>query len=134
MAYTDDRWTDAQDQLLRDNYLKHGGRWDGWATLLPNRTGRAIDARARRIGLVRQRPKPKGKPRPKRPPAADERHRDKEIALEPDPHEGYVMACMAAGMTPSEIDKRMHWYNGTTRLILTNRWERENEQHEGTDD
>lgn len=124
--YTDDRWTDAQDQLLRDNYLKHGGRWDGWDALLPNRTHRAIDARARRIGLVRQRPR--SEPRKKRVPAADERHRDKEITMEPDPYEEYVMACMEDGMAPSEIDRRMHWYNGTTRLILTNRWEREDGQ------
>lgn len=128
MAYTDDRWTDAQDQLLRDNYMKHGGGWEGWAALLPNRTRRAIDARARRIGLARKRPKPNGKPRTKRQRAADERHHDKEIVQEPDPHEGYVMLCMAAGMTPSEIDSSMHWYRGTTRLILTNRWERDNGQ------
>lgn len=121
--YSDDRWTDAQDQILRDNYPKHGGRWDGWATLLPNRTNRAIGARAQRIGLVRQRPQ--RKQRPKRPRAADEHHRDKEIVQEPDPHEDYVLACMDAGMTPTEIDRRMHWFSGTTRLILTNRWERE---------
>lgn len=123
--YTEDRWTDEQDQLLRENYLEHGGRWDGWDALLPNRTHRAISARAHRIGLVRQRPEKAGRQRQKRPPAADERHRDKAIVQEPDPHEEYVMACMQAGMLPSEIDKSMRWYRGTTRLILTNRWERD---------
>lgn len=123
--YTDDRWTDEQDQLLRDNYAEHGRAWDGWAVLLPNRTNRAIAARAQRMGLASKRPKRADSQRQKRPHAADNRHRDRAIVWEPDPYEEHVLACMQAGMLPSEIDESMLWYRGTTRLILTNRWERD---------
>lgn len=118
-------WSDAEDDAVRTFYPRHLGNWDGWAEVLPNRTQRAIMARARRLGVAGKRA-PAGIARKRASP--DQRHRDKPISHVPDPHEGYVMSCMAAGMTPSEIDRRMHWYNGTTRLILTNRWERENEQ------
>lgn len=44
-------WTPEEDVLLRQCYPWHTHRWEGWETLLPGRTRRAIQARASRIGL-----------------------------------------------------------------------------------
>ena len=118
-------WSEAEDRAVAVYYPRHGTGWEGWAEVLPNRTKRAIAARAARIGVAIVRgPR---RPRAYKPKAADPRHKSKRIRLEPDPYEGTVIDYMAQGMTPSEIDACMGWHTGTTRLILTNRWERESD-------
>ena len=57
---------------------------------------------------------------------------DLDYTKEPDPNERYVLACMRAGLTPTQIDRKRHWWSGTTIRILTERWARENEQASGT--
>lgn len=47
------RWTDAEDALIREHYPEHGGRWTGWARLMPDRMPTYDDVihRAQRIGV-----------------------------------------------------------------------------------
>lgn len=45
-------WTDAEDEILRENIDPHGPWWDGWARLLPGRTPNAISARRKKLGIA----------------------------------------------------------------------------------
>ncbi len=45
------KWTPEEDEALRMHYPTHGRRWDGWKTLLPDRTSMAIIMRANVLGL-----------------------------------------------------------------------------------
>lgn len=124
-------WSEVEDNVVREFYARHGPKWIGWPEVLPNRTLRAISARAARLGV-------KGPPRPerKRPrrkrnePQGDGRHHKVSVEKTPDPNEKYVLACMRAGMTPTEIDRKRRWWSGTTIRILTEMWARENEQED----
>lgn len=135
MAYDPNNlWSEVEDNAVREFYAKYGRRWVGWSEVLPTRTLRAISARATRLGVKRPtRREPKRKARERDRPKGDERHYNVGAAREPDPYEGYVMACMESGLTPTQIDQRMHWRTGTTVLILTERWERENEEEDNRD-
>lgn len=128
-------WSEVEDNAVRQFYPRHGSKWAGWSEVLPNRTTRAISARAARLGVP---PPPKQEPkyprRERKEPQGDERHHKVSIVRIPDPNEKYVLACMKAGLTPTEIDRKRHWWSGTTIRILTERWARENEQASGTDD
>lgn len=127
-------WSEVEDNVVRQFYTRHGSKWAGWSEVLPNRTTRAISARAARLGVPSPpRPEPKPK-RVRKNPKVDERHIKFDYTKEPDPNERYVLACMREGLTPTEIDKKRHWWSGTTIRILTERWARENEQASGTDD
>lgn len=117
-------WSEVEDNAVRQFYPRHGSKWAGWSEVLPNRTTRAISARAARLGVPRVRKNPK----------VDERHIKSDYTKEQDPNERYVLACMREGLTHTEIDKKRHWWPGTTIRILTERWARENEQASGTDD
>lgn len=117
-------WSEVEDNAVRQFYPRHGSKWAGWSEVLPNRTTRAISARAARLGVPRVRKNPK----------VDERHIKFDYTKEQDPNERYVLACMRAGLTPTQIDRKRHWWSGTTIRILTERWARENEQASGTDD
>lgn len=124
-------WSEAEDNAVRQFYARHGPKWIGWPEVLPNRTPRAISARATRLGVKGPpRPKPKHPRRERKKPEGDERHYSVGAAREPDPNEKYVLTCMRVGLTPSEIDKRRHWWSGTTIRILREKWERENEQED----
>ena len=117
-------WSEVEDNAVRQFYPRHGSKWAGWSEVLPNRTTRAISAQAARLGVPRVRKNPK----------VDERHIKFDYTKEQDPNERYVLACMRAGLTPTQIDRKRHWWSGTTIRILTERWARENEQASGTDD
>lgn len=121
-------WSDAEDNAVRQFYPRHGSGWVGWSEVLPTRSPKAISSRAQRLGVPPPaRPKPRNQKR-KGVRQADERHRKTIIVKEADPNEKYVLACMRAGLTPTEIDRKMHWWPRTTMRILTERWARENEQ------
>ncbi len=47
------RWTPEQDALIREYYPEMGGRWNGWARLMPERMPTHDDVihRARAIGV-----------------------------------------------------------------------------------
>lgn len=120
-------WSEVEDDALREYFPRHGAKWDGWQEVLPKRTIRAVEMRAKRLGLRGpQRPRSEAPKRSK--PSGDDWHYKTRIIREPDQHERYVMSCMAAGMTPDEIDKARHWIPGTAKRVLMARWERENER------
>ena len=49
------KWTAEEDALIREYYPKHGGLWDGWARLMPDRcpTENDLYVRAHRLGVKR---------------------------------------------------------------------------------
>jgi hypothetical protein len=49
------RWTEQEDELIREHYPEHGGVWDGWARLMPERcpTENDLHARAHKLGVKR---------------------------------------------------------------------------------
>lgn len=112
-------WTGAELEALRAHFPHHGPGWDGWAEALPGRTWQAIRLKAGRLGLCRDGRRPRRVPEPACDPAPT-----------PDPCEGPVLAMMAAGATPRQIDARMHWVPGRARKILTEMWKREGETWE----
>lgn len=111
-------WTEDEDRLVFLCYLSHGEKWDGWHDLLPDRTSEAIGSRARRLGLMRS----------GRKGTSDDRHYGFGSTKVPDPCEAKVIMLMKQGLTPSEIDKRMHWWPNTTARVLVEMWGREDEQ------
>lgn len=110
-------WTHEEERILAAHYPEHGSRWDGWETLLPNRTDNAIRRHAAVLMLtIAKRPaKPKPKLKPRSP-----------LAKGQDPFEGEILRRMGEGATPTQIDKAMRWRPGRTRQILSERWERLN--------
>lgn len=122
-------WSDTEDSMIIVYYQKFGPSWVGWGEVLPNRSYRAIKERARRLGVAASRQPRKAEPdSPRRDKGADRRHYKLRVPRRPDPNEKYVLACLKAGMTPTEIDRKRHWFPRTTIRILTERWARENEQ------
>lgn len=123
-------WSDAEDNSVRQFYPRHGMRWEGWAEVLPNRSMRAIDARAKRLG-VQGPPRPEPKyPRRVRRKGGDDSHYKlptPNLFNVPDPNESYVMSCMRQLMAPSDIDRARHWIPGTAKRIILRKWSRENE-------
>lgn len=45
------RYTEREDQVIRDKYPEHGISWDGWDIYLPGRDRKAIGARAAKLGV-----------------------------------------------------------------------------------
>lgn len=45
------RWTPNEDELLREHYPEHGPSWDGWRRVLPTRSRRAVQTRAKKLGI-----------------------------------------------------------------------------------
>lgn len=111
------RWTKDESMRLLKFYPEHGLSWDGWKTMLPDKTRKSILNKAIRMGLKRRKKHPK----------------KKEIVKvnstvnfnPPDPYEDVVIAYMSAGFPPSEIDERMGWFRGSAGLIMSNMWKRE---------
>lgn len=40
------RWTKTEDEALKLHFPLHGAKWEGWETLLPGRSSKAISCRA----------------------------------------------------------------------------------------
>lgn len=118
-------WSEEEDNAVRVYYPTHGSKWEGWAEVLPNRTYRAISARACRIGVGRKWVYKRGKSKSRKKPVGDDRHYKVDFKPTPDPYERRVLGWLGDGMTPTEIDESMHWYHGTTVRILTEMWARE---------
>lgn len=107
-------WTDSEDELIRSAYPEHGPTWDGWAELLPNRSRRAIGLRASRLGVIMGwREQPEDEPIP-----------------DNGRHDRIVMRGMAAGKSPSQIDRENHWVRGTARRIVLLHWEQDKQRME----
>lgn len=125
-----DLWTETEDSMIRTYYPVHGRRWQGWSEVLPNRSLRAIQMRAQRLGATKYKVLPSAnKERRKRPRAADARHRSCHVVPVADPMERVIADLMRDGYTPSEIDRRMKWPPNRAVYILTQRWERESGNH-----
>lgn len=45
------RWTPDEDELLRELYPEHGPSWDGWRRVIPTRSRRAVQTRAKKLGI-----------------------------------------------------------------------------------
>lgn len=102
-------WSDDEIEILKAHYAERGPFWVGWEMFLPDRTDSAIMRKANALGL---------KSGAKR--TVTKRRRRK--AKERDPVDIMVEGMMASGMAPSEIDRRMHWYEGTAVKILNGIW------------
>lgn len=122
-------WSEAEDRALKEFYPRHGTDWVGWDEVLPERSERAIECRAYRFGLMKPR-KPSGPRKYKPREKANGSHYGARVQRTPDPYEGYVMECMAEGLTPTEIDAVKRWPRGTARMILSEMWLRDKEKHE----
>lgn len=117
-------WSQDEVSILTAHYPDHGRHWEGWETLLPDRTDAAIERKAHSIGLFVKHPKSRKKPvRHKKPNIKHHIRYSTQVAN--DPTELYVMKCMKKGMTPSQIDEQMKWWPGKAKRILQCRWERE---------
>lgn len=115
-------WSEDEKQAMMLYYPEHGGKWEGWKDLLPGRTLYSIYTHARRYGLTNSREKPPKRVRVRRAGVT--------ISVK-DPYEDYILACMAGGMTPSQVDSKMKWTPGKARLILSERWLRLKNQYKG---
>ena len=123
-------WSDDEVAILRAHYPEHGARWVGWESLLPDRTDRAIQRKAGLLGITHansERKKPKK--RKKAPRLNALTHYETTVAaVTPDPYERPILGMMEAGMTPQQIDAKLHWPSGRTIQILTEMWQREERQ------
>lgn len=45
------RWSADEDEAIRSYYPRHGGAWEWWDVVLPNRTYAAINSRAVALGV-----------------------------------------------------------------------------------
>lgn len=119
-------WSEAEDNAIQVYYPDHGRSWDGWAEVLPNRTLRAIQMRAQRLGATQYKvPQGERPKRRKKPREGDERHHAFHVTPSADPMERVIANYMRDGYTPSEIDAMMKWPPNRTAYILTQRWDRE---------
>ena len=48
MSRTYDRWTEEEDQVIRDHYMEYGAQLSEW---LPGRTSKSVHRRAFRLGI-----------------------------------------------------------------------------------
>lgn len=97
-------WGYDELAILHDKYAEHGPTWVGWESLLPGRTAGAIACMASKVGL-----KCRG---------------NGPLERQPDPDEPIVLMKMEQGLTPAEIDEKMHWRRGRAKDVLTERWRR----------
>lgn len=125
-------WSDEEDEAIRVYYPSRGRSWDGWKEVLPERTKGAIVERARRLGIKSDHPRRQVEYDVE---AAMETKRERwyyQVQRVPpkDPYEEQVVRLMHEGMTPTEIDRKMGWFLGSARLIMSNRWLRQRENAE----
>lgn len=46
------RWTEDEDEAVKLHFPLHGSKWEGWKTLLPRRTDKAVSVRAHVLGVT----------------------------------------------------------------------------------
>lgn len=109
-------WGEFEVIALKEFYPRHGPRWHGWDEVLPSRTICSISNKANKLDL--------------RAPATrknEESEEDDGPTASPAEYERTVTRLMGEGLSPRQIDQRMHWVPGTTVAILTNRWKGDTE-------
>lgn len=88
--------------------------------MLPDKTRKSILNKAIRMGLKKE------KTTAEKPAKRTSSKVVENVDFNPpDPHDGLVLSLMSLGLTPSEIDRKMGWFRGSARLIVTNIWERQ---------
>lgn len=93
-------WKPEEDDEIRTHYPLRGGRWRGWADLLPGRSQQAIMSRAARLGVRSGRWSRDGLT----------------------PEEVSVMRDMEEGFPPSRIDERRFWVSGRAHDLVVSAW------------
>lgn len=105
-------WSDDELAILAAHYPEHGSNWIGWESLLPLRTSYSIQNKAVSLGLGCDR-----KPRKRE-------ERRSEMPTSRDPTERTISDLMERGLTPDQIDAKMHWTPGKTTRVLREMWRR----------
>ena len=107
--------------MLRAHYAERGPSWAGWREVLQGRTRHAIISRAKRLGLqvASRKAASMARVREQAPRKAPSQPREFEAA---------VGRRMANGMTPSQIDREMHWPEGRAASIISEAWRRDKER------
>lgn len=102
-------WSSDEVRILRAHYdEEHDHKWVGWESLLPGRTPKAIYNKVLSLRLFKK--------------SDERRYVMDETELEY--VDRVVLACFRAGLTPSQIDEKMHWRPGKTKRILTEIWKK----------
>lgn len=110
-------WSEAEDVMLREHYPVRGPKWAGWAEVLPGRSYTAITTRAHKLGV-------KGPGKSLGRAGRSQLYAPGTVST-PYEYERCVRDCMADGMAPSQIDRKMHWAEGKAKEILMGTWDRE---------
>ena len=124
-------WSDDEIAILRAHYEQRGPSWDGWESLLPDRSKHSIRSCAMRIGVNSPQMDCDGVPLREKRARERKQRRERERLRPPDPREQEVSALMHKGIEPSRIDKLQGWADGTARAVMTKKWLREKEQQNG---
>lgn len=125
MSYTDP-WTAAEDEALKAFYRYKPKDWEGWSEVLPNRTRRAIEARASRIGLKERKEKAKKSvEKAKKIEAVVKKPRGRAKIKPVEWGEWVVYLMGERHMSPSQIDSYMGWPPNRAKYLLMERWEKE---------
>lgn len=111
-------WSAAEDAMLVAHYPERGPSWRGWADLLPGRSKKSIITRAGRLGVKAPRGAARGRS------GRSELWKPSNVR-QPGSYDQCVRDCMADGLTPSQIDRKMHWPEGKAKQILMGTWDRE---------
>lgn len=110
-------WGEFETLALMEFYPRHGPQWDGWDDVLPNRTRHAIIQKAAKLDL-------------KAPIVRSKRNVEEqdEGRMPPREYERTVTKLMGEGLSPTQIDQRMHWVPSTAASVLREIWRRDKER------
>ena len=111
-------WGEFETLALMEFYPRHGPQWEGWDEVLPNRTRHAITLKAAKLDL-------------KAPIVRTGRNvddDDDEGSMTPHEYENIVRNLMGEGLSPTQIDRQMHWVPSTAANILKDIWARDKEK------
>lgn len=114
-------WSDDEIEIVKAHYAQRGMDWVGWEMLLPDRTPRAIRAKANKLGVFQEFVKERRKPTQ---PIVRKPAEHKPPKPEKDPYEKVILKELESGMTCAQIDAAHHWHKGRTNQILTEMWAR----------
>ena len=103
-------WSEDETAIIKAHYDEHGASWDGWEMLLPGRSRSSITKKAHRLKMER---------------AVNAKKRGPKARKAADSREAVVLRMMKQGLSPSQIDKKMRWVPGRTKMIVIDRWRRD---------
>ena len=118
-------WSVDEMRMIEVYYPSHGSEWEGWSEVLGNRSKKAIRRKASLMGVECD---VERKRRESQHGDTDKFRYD--FVQMADPYEGFVLRMLNDGKTLRQIDACMHWHPGKAKLILTERWKREEKSPE----